>query len=109
MASGILLFAEGNAWRVVFVGAHLLALLALIPLGVVLALRAYQQEGGMIAMVSRYPFISGLLLCLAVTVTLAILNFEADHEVRRAANFGSLAIIIVLVVRYLRWSRALRS
>lgn len=108
-STGILLFAEGNAWRVMFVITHLAALLALLPLGVVLVLRAYQHDGGLVAMAVRHPLIVALLACLAVTVTLSLLNFEGDREVRRIANLTTVAIVLALVVRYLRWSREART
>lgn len=108
-STGILLLAEGSAWRVMFVIAHLAGLLALVPLGVVLILRAYRHEGGLAAMAARHPLVGGLLACLAVTVTLSLLNFEGDREVRRIANLTTVAIVAVLVVRYLRWSREART
>ena len=108
-STGILLFAEGNAWRVLFVVSHLAALLALVPLGIVLVLRAYQHEGGLLAMAARHPLVGALLACLAVTVTLSLLNFEGDREVRRIANLTTVAIILALVVRYLRWSKEART
>ena len=108
-ATGILLFAEGNAWRVIFVVAHLAALLALVPLGVVLVLRAYRQSGGLTSMVSRYPVAAVLLVCLAATIVASLLNFDGNREARRVANLGSVALILVLVVRYLRWARTPRG
>lgn len=108
-STGVLLFAEGSAWRVMFVITHLAALLALLPLGVVLVLRAYQHDGGLVAMAVRHPLIGALLACLAVTVTLSLLNFEGDRDVRRIANLTTVAIVLVLVVRYLRWSREART
>jgi cytochrome bd-type quinol oxidase subunit 2 len=108
-ATGILLFAEGNAWRVIFVVAHLAALLALLPLGVVLVLRAYHQSGGLTSMVQRYPVVTVLLVCLLVTIVASLLNFDGNREARRVANLGSVALILVLVVRYLRWARTPRD
>ena len=108
-ATGVLLFAEGNAWRVIFVVAHLAALLALLPLGVVLVLRAYHQSGGLTSMVARYPIVSVLLVCLFVTIVASLLNFDGNREARRVANLASVALILVLVVRYLRWARTPRD
>lgn len=108
-ATGILLFAEGNAWRVIFVVAHLAALLALLPLGVVLVLRAYRQSDGLTSMVQRYPVVTVLLVCLLVTIVASLLNFDGNREARRVANLGSVVLILVLVVRYLRWARTPRD
>lgn len=108
-STGILLLAEGNAWRVMFVITHLAALLALLPLGIVLVLRAYRHEGGLLAMAARHPLVGALLACLAVTVTMSLLNFQGDREVRRIANLTTVAIVLVLVVRYLRWAREART
>lgn len=109
LSTGILLFAEGNAWRVMFVITHLAALLALLPLGVVLVLRAYRHDGGLVAMAARHPLVGALLVCLAVTVTMSLLNFEGDREVRRIANLTTVAIVLALVVRYLMWSKEART
>lgn len=109
MSTGILLFAEGSAWRVMFAITHLAALLALLPLGVVLVLRAYHRDGGLLAMAVQHPLIGALLVCLAVTVTLSLLNFEGDREVRRIANLTTVTIVLALVVRYLRWSGEART
>lgn len=109
ISTGILLFAEGNAWRVMFVITHLAALLALLPLGVVLVLRAYRHDGGLAAMATRHPLVGALLVCLAVTVAMSLLNFEGDREVRRIANLTTVAIVLALVVRYLMWSKEART
>lgn len=108
-ATGILLFAESSAWRVIFVVAHLAALLALLPLGVVLVLRAYRQSGGLTSMVRRYPVVAVLLVCLLVTIVASLMNFDGNREARRVANLASVALILVLVVRYLRWARTPRD
>ncbi len=108
-STAILLFAGGNAWRVIFVFAHLLALLALLPIGVVLVLRAYAQSGGLGGMVRRYPAVTVLLLCLFATIVASLLNFDGNREARRVANLASVALLAVLVVRYLRWARAPRE
>ncbi|MBM4410959.1 MAG: hypothetical protein FJ037_06515 [Chloroflexi bacterium] len=109
ISTGILLFAEGNAWRVMFVITHLAALLALLPLGVVLVLRAYRHDGGLVAMTARHPLVGALLACLAVTVTMSLLNFQGDREIRRIANLTTVAIVLALVVRYLMWSKEART
>jgi len=105
--TGILLLAGVEAWWVPFVLAHLMALVALLPLALVLLVQA-MREAGPAATVRRYPLATALVAALAVTLTLSLMNFEGNREVRRVANLGSVALILVLVVRYLRWARPVR-
>lgn len=105
--TGILLLAGVEAWWVPFVLAHLMALVALLPLALVLLVKA-MREAGPAATVRRYPLATALVAALAVTLTLSLMNFEGNREVRRVANLGSVALILVLVVRYLRWARPVR-
>lgn len=107
--TGAMLAANAEAWRVPFVLAHLAALLALLPLALVLLLATAREEGGPAALVGRHRLVAVLLAVLAVTVTLSLLNFEGDRAVRRAANLSSVAVILVLVARYLRWARLARG
>lgn len=104
--TGGMLVAGVDTWWVPFVGAHLLALVALLPLAFVLLIEAGRASGGPAAMVRRHPLPAALVTALAVTVALSLMNFEGNRDVRRFANFSSVAIILLLVVRYLRWSRA---
>lgn len=103
--TGVLLVTDVEAWWVPFVVAHLMALAALLPLALVLVVWATRESGSPAALVRRYPLAAALVAALAVTVTLSLMNFEGNREVRRAANLSSVALILVLVVRYLRWSR----
>ncbi len=108
-ATGVFLFAEGSAWRVMFVIAHIAALLALLPLAVVLALRAARDAKSPPAVLQRYPVASMLMAALAVTVALSLANFEGNRDARRVANLSSVALILALVWRYLRWAHSPRT
>ncbi len=108
-STAVLLFAEGSAWRVVFVVAHLAALLGLLPLAVVLVMRAYHQSGGLVPMVKRYPAIALFVACLTVTVAASLLNFNGNRDARRIANLAGIVVVLILVARYLRWSRQPRT
>ena len=109
LASGI------SAWRVPFVAAHLAALIALAPLGVVLAVEAIaaaRVEAGSLAgvpaaLVRRRPVEVTLLAVVAVSIGVSLAtNFsEGARWVRTTANLVSVAVILVLVARYLRAGR----
>ena len=109
LASGI------GAWRVPFVAAHLATLLALTPLGVVLAVEAVtgaRREAGSLAgipaaLVRRQPVEVELLVVLTVAVAVSLANFAGGTRwLRAGANLVSVAAIVTLVARYLRAGRA---
>jgi hypothetical protein len=107
------LLAVGNeAWRPVFAVAHLAALLGLAPLGVMLVRHAVRQtrateDGPLLpALVARYPQVVFLLAAVVLTITVSLMNFEDGIRwLRRVANLSTVAIVLVLVARYLRWAR----
>ncbi len=97
--------AGAEAWRVPFVVAHLAALIALTPLGVALVLHAYGESGGLVPMVTRHALVSVALAIVAVGVTVTLLAFSENREVRRISNLVTVGVVLLLVVQYLRWSR----
>lgn len=103
--TALLLVADVEAWWVPFVVAHLLALIALLPLALVMLAQSLRESGSPIGLVRRHPLPAGLVVALAFTVALSLMNFEGNRDVRRIANLSSVALVLVLVVRYLRWSR----
>lgn len=103
--TALLLVADVEAWWVPFVVAHLLALIALLPLALILLAHSLRESGSPMSLVRRHPLPAALVSALAITVALSLLNFEGNREVRRIANLSSVALVLVLVVRYLRWSR----
>ena len=102
-------------WVLPFGLAHLAALVALVPLGGVLVRHGFRRaaaEGdpGVLGVVRRYRGVALMLLAVAVTVTITLVNFEdGPRWLRRAANITTVALVLVLVTRYLRWSRRLRG
>lgn len=106
LATAGLLLAGVEAWRALFALAHLAALIALVPLGVALAVHAVRQEGSLGAAVARHRLVVGLLLLAAVAVALSLANFEDGNRlVRRTANLTTVGIALVLVWRYFAWAR----
>lgn len=102
-----LLVVEIEAWRAVFALAHLAALIALLPLGVALVARAVREEGGLVAAARMHRGVTVLLAVAAVAVVLSLANFEGgNRDLRRVANLTTVAIAVVLVWRYLLWSRS---
>ena len=97
--------ARAEAWRVPFVVAHLAALIELTPLGVALVLHAYEESGGVAPMLTRHALVSVALAVIAVGVMVTLLAFSENREVRRISNFVTVGVVLLLVVRYLRWSR----
>ena len=104
-----------GAWRVPFVLAHLATLIALVPLGIVLAVEAIAAAahnsgslgGAPAALVQRYGMVLLLLAVLSVSVAVSLANFEGGIRwLRTAANLVSVAVIVALVLRYLRSSRS---
>ncbi|MSQ30343.1 MAG: hypothetical protein EXR68_07660 [Dehalococcoidia bacterium] len=100
-----MIFAGADGWRGPFVAAHLAALVALLPLALALVVYAYREAGSLGAMVARHTLVAGALAVIAVTVTVSLMEFTGNREVRRIANLTSVAVIVLLVVHYLRWSR----
>ena len=122
LASLLLTFASLGtgigAWRVPFVAAHLATLLALAPLGVVLAVEAIAQAsrdagslGGVpAALARRHGFVLLLLAIISVSIAVSLANFSGGQRwLRSTANYVSVVIILTLVVRYLRSARSPRG
>jgi len=98
------------AWRPVFTAAHLAALVALAPLAAVMLRYAFSQARsagppGFRGVVRRYPATVAMLAVIAVAVVLSLANFEdGNRTLRRLANYTTVLLVLVLVIRYLRWS-----
>ncbi len=105
VVAGAMLLAGAAAWWVPFVAAHLGALVALVPLGLVLVVYAYREAGGVLPMVARHVAITLVLAVITVTVTVTLRAFTANPEVRRISNIITVTLVLLLVARYLRWSR----
>jgi uncharacterized membrane protein YidH (DUF202 family) len=111
LATAGLIAADVEAWRGVFALAHLAALVALLPLGIALVAHAFRAasadgEGGLMSVVRRHRLVAALLAVTVVTVALSLANFEdGSRFIRRTANFTTVGIVVVLVWRYLAWSR----
>ncbi len=109
------MLVDADYWTAVFGLAHLAALVALAPLGVVLVRHGFRRaaaEGdpGLRGVLRRYPDVALILLGIAVAVTVTLVNFDDGIRwLRRVANFTTVGLVLVLVGRYLRWSRALRG
>jgi hypothetical protein len=110
LATGAMLALSLEAWRAPFVLAHLCALLALVPLGVVLVVRTfarYRAERGSLLGGVRGTLAhdrgSTLLVAVAlVAVVVSLSQFDGGvRAVRSAANLTTVAMILVLVGRYL--------
>ena len=111
LATAGLLAADIEAWRGVFALAHLVAVVALVPLGGALVVHAFREaaargEPGLGAVLRRHQVVALLLAVAAVTIALSLANFEGGSRVlRRAANLTTVTIVLVLVWRYLAWAR----
>ncbi len=101
-------------WRLPFALAHLAALIALLPLAVGLTARAILEAravtgswaGAVGGVVRHYPLVVALVAVTMVTIAISLANFEdGNRTVRTTANLSTVAIISVLVVRYLRSAR----
>ncbi|MFA7296017.1 MAG: hypothetical protein WC211_02380 [Dehalococcoidia bacterium] len=101
-------------WRVPFVIAHLAALLAVAPLGVVLVAQTfarYRRESGSVAGGLRGLFthdrlVTALVLASFVTAAVSLSQFQGGIRWLRAlANYSTVAIVVTLVWRYLRGAR----
>ena len=111
LATGAMLALSLEAWRAPFVLAHLCALLALVPLGVALVARTfarYREERGSVLGGVRgtlaHDRLATLLVAVAlVAVVVSLSQFDGGvRAVRSAANLTTVAMIVVLVGRYLR-------
>jgi hypothetical protein len=112
--TAVMLALRLDAWRVPFVIAHLTGLLALAPLGVVLVvttLARYWREthsvGGAVGgLLSHDRVVTFLVLASFVTAGVSLSQFEGGVRwVRAVANYSTVAIMVVLVWRYLRAAR----
>jgi hypothetical protein len=89
-ATAVLLALDVEAWRPVFAFAHLAALIALAPLGVW----------------RRHREVVVLLVVVTITVAVSLMNFQDGIRwLRRVANLTTVALVLVLVARYLSWRR----
>lgn len=110
-ATAVLLAFGVDAWRAVFAFAHLLALIALAPLGVVLVRRAFAEaraEGdpGIGGVWRRHQSVAIILAIVVITVAVSLLNFQDGIRwLRRVANLSTVALVLLLVARYLSWRR----
>lgn len=100
-----------DAWRAPFVFAHLAALLALVPLGLVIVwqtyARGYEERrsilGALQATLTHDRVTTLLVLLVLVAVATSLSQFNGGiRELRAGANFTAVGTIVVLVVRYLR-------
>lgn len=111
LATAGLLAADIEAWRSVFALAHLVALVALLPLGAALVVHAFREaaargEPGLRAVLTRHRLVAVLLAVAVVTIALSLANFEGgSRAIRRVANLTTVAIVLVIVSRYLAWAR----
>ena len=108
--TGVLLAARAEAWRSVFALSHLAALLALVPLGVVLVATHYvasrrTTRGPFIAavwLVGTHRLETALTLLAFLGVAITLWQFDGMREVRQASNAVTVAAVVALVGRYLR-------
>ena len=106
---------ESAAWRTLFTLAHLAALAALLPLGIVLVRHAFRQarlsgDPGIVGVFRRYRATIVVLALIALAVAISLANFEDGSRLaRRSANFITVGLVLMLVIRYLRWSARMRG
>ena len=93
-------------WRPVFSASHLTALIALVPLGIALIVYAYRESGSLGAMLSRHARIAIVLALIAVSVTITLVEFNGNRDVRRISNFTTVGLVLLLIVHYFRWFRS---
>jgi peptidoglycan/LPS O-acetylase OafA/YrhL len=115
-ATAVLLAMDVEAWHPIFAFAHLAALIALAPLGVLLVARAFAEarregEPGITGVWRRHRRVAVVLGIVAITVAVSLLNFQDGIRwLRRVANLTTVVLVLVLVARYLWWRReAFRS
>lgn len=113
-ATAVALALGNDGWRVPFVLAHLLALVALLPLGVAIvvgALRAGVAErgsasGAVRAVAARYPVATTLVVVAVLSVAVTLSQFDGGaRAARTVANMVTVGAVLALVVRYLRATR----
>lgn len=111
LATGAMLAFSLDAWRAPFVLAHLCALLALVPLGAVLVGRTFaryrEERGSLLAAVrgtlAHDRLATALVAVALVAVAVSLSQFDGGVRlVRSAANLTAVAVIVVLVGRYLK-------
>jgi hypothetical protein len=111
LATGVMLALSLEAWRAPFVLAHLCALLALVPLGVVLVARTfaryYEERRSLLAAVrgtlGHDQLATALVVVALVAVVVSLSQFDGGvRAVRSAANLTTVTVIVVLVGQYLR-------
>lgn len=110
VATGMLLAGGAEAWRPVFALSHLAALLALVPLGVVLVATHYSTAraeaagplGGLRLLFAKHRLEVALVALAFAGVAITLWQFEGLREVRRVSNVVTVASVVTLVVRYLR-------
>jgi len=102
-----------EAWRTVFTLAHVAALIALAPLGVVVGWHGFAEaarrgDPGLGGVWRRYRQVIFVLFVIAVAVVVSLLNFEdGNRGLRRAANYTTVLLSLVLVLRYLGWRKVM--
>jgi uncharacterized membrane protein len=105
------LVAGYEAWRLPFVAAHLAALLALVPLGLVLIGRTFRAAyaergslGGAVSGLLSHDRVATVLVLVAlVAIAVSLSQFQGGIRwLRAVANYTTVGCILALVVRYLR-------
>lgn len=67
-------------------------------------------DPGLGGVLRRYRWTALILLAILIAVVITLVNFEDGLRwLRRASNLTTVALVLVLVVQYLRWSRPLRG
>ena len=100
-----MLLAGAEGWRAPFGLAHLAALAALLPLGVALIASGYREARGLGPMLSRHRRVVIVLAAVAVSVTITLVEFDGNRDVRRVSNFTTVGLVLLLIAQYLRWAR----
>ena len=105
------LLVSFEGWRRPFVLTHLAALLALVPLGLVVLARVvggeYARRGSVIGAVrgvfAHDRLASVLVVVALIAIAVSLSQFQGGIRWLRAlANYTTVSIILVLVARYLR-------
>ena len=94
-----------EGWRTPFYVAHLAALFALVPLGLVLIVQGYRETGSLGAMIARHSMVAAAIAVILVCVVVTQVSFTAYPDIRRASNYVTVGLIGLLVVHYFRWAR----
>ena len=110
-ATAAMLAFRLDAWRAPFVLAHLAALLALLPLAIVIVwqtyARGYEERRSILGALQAtltHDRVTTLLVAIAlVAVAVSLSQFSGGiRALRAAANVTAVSMIVVLVARYLR-------